>query len=68
MGAGNMTETLGQMIYERDIDRAVRETVEEAFSRATTILKDRRATLEAGARALLEHETLSEDALHALVS
>ncbi len=87
-----MTESLGQMIYERDaapllgdmpvlgarhdfsqetareIDRAVLEIVDGAFGRATDILKRRRTTLEAGAHALLEQETLSEDALHALVS
>ena len=86
-----MTESLGQMIYERDaapllgdlpglgarqefsqetareIDRAVLEIVDAAFSRATTILKDRQAILESGAHALLEQETLSEDALKALV-
>lgn len=46
----------------------MREIVDAAFNRATEILMRRRTTLEAGAHALLEHETLSEDALHALVS
>ena len=86
-----MTESLGQMIYERDaapllgdmpvfgarqdfsqetareIDQAVLEIVDAAFGRATEILKRRQTTLEAGAHALLEQETLSEDALQALV-
>ena len=52
----------------REIDQAVLEIVDAAFGRATEILKRRQTTLEAGAHALLEQETLSEDALQALVS
>jgi cell division protease FtsH len=51
----------------REIDCAVRALVEAAFERATSILKARRAELEAGAAALLERETLSEEDLEQIV-
>ncbi len=47
----------------RRIDVAVRALVARAFSRATGLLEARRDRLEAGAAALLERETLSEDEL-----
>ncbi|MCC6474772.1 MAG: ATP-dependent zinc metalloprotease FtsH [Burkholderiales bacterium] len=50
----------------REIDRAVRETVDAAFQRASGILAERRSTLEEGARRLLEKETLVEEDLAAL--
>jgi cell division protease FtsH len=46
---------------EREIDLAVRQIVEEAFERATKILTSRRGDLDAGARLLLERETISVD-------
>ncbi len=50
-----------------EIDRAVRDILQAAFERAAAILKERRDTLERGARELLAHETLSEDELRALL-
>jgi cell division protease FtsH len=47
----------------REIDRAVREIVDEAFERALDILEGRRAILEEGAQALLAKETLVEEDL-----
>ena len=49
------------------IDRAVRALIDAAFDKACAILKERRAMLEAGARALLERETLSQDDLKSLL-
>ena len=50
-----------------EIDRAVRDIVQAAFDRAAAILKERRATLELGARELLAHETLAEGELRELL-
>ena len=50
-----------------EIDHAVRDILQAAFERAAAILKERRDTLERGARELLAHETLSEDELRALL-
>jgi len=47
----------------RDIDRAVREIVDAAFQKAIAILEGRRKTLEEGAQALLQKETLVEEDL-----
>ncbi len=49
------------------IDRAVRALIDGAFDKASAILRERRATLVAGARALLERETLSQDDLKSLI-
>jgi cell division protease FtsH len=43
------------------IDAEIRALVDQAFEAATAILTRRRATLEAGAKLLLEKETLTED-------
>jgi cell division protease FtsH len=51
-----------------DIDEAVRRIVNSAFDRTVAILTRRRATLEHGARKLLEKETLGEDDLKALAA
>jgi cell division protease FtsH len=51
----------------REIDRAVREIVDSAFQRAITLLQDRRKTLEDGAQALLQKETLVEEDLARIV-
>ena len=50
----------------RDIDRAVRQLVEEAFQTATAVLSDRRELLERGAQELLQKETLGEEDLRKL--
>jgi cell division protease FtsH len=47
----------------REIDRAVRDRVNQAFDKATAILTRNRAVLEQGAQLLLEKETLIEDDL-----
>jgi len=44
-----------------DIDVAVRSLVDEAFERATGVLKKRRKDLEKGARLLLDRETLTPE-------
>jgi cell division protease FtsH len=51
----------------REIDRAVREIVDDAFERALGVLQERRRTLEEGAQALLAKETLVEEDLARLV-
>jgi cell division protease FtsH len=51
----------------REIDRAVRTIVDEAFERALGLLKERRRTLEEGAQALLAKETLVEEDLMRIV-
>ncbi|MCC6707393.1 MAG: ATP-dependent zinc metalloprotease FtsH [Gammaproteobacteria bacterium] len=47
----------------REIDQAVRALVDEASTRATQILTERRALLDVGAHKLLEQETLTADEL-----
>ena len=47
----------------REIDRAVRQRLDDAFDRATRILEINREVLEAAAKTLLERETLEGDAL-----
>lgn len=47
----------------REIDRAVRQRLDDAFDRATRILEVNREVLESAARTLLEQETLEGDAL-----
>jgi len=51
----------------REIDCSVRKLVASVFQRALEVLGARRATLDAGARQLLETETLSEADLTLLV-
>ena len=48
------------------IDRAIRELVEQAFARATELLRSRRAVLDEGAASLLKKETLTEQDLREL--
>jgi len=50
----------------KEIDVAVRELVDSAFQRAYGILKEKQAMLEAGAKLLLEKETLSEEEVLAI--
>ncbi len=53
---------------QRRIDEAIRSIVMDGFARATAILRTNRAVLERGARALLEKETLEENAIRALAN
>jgi cell division protease FtsH len=50
-----------------EIDATVKAIVDKAFRRTMSLLQARRATLEEGARQLLEHETLDENDLAALL-
>ena len=52
----------------RQIDTAVKRIIDRAFGHALVILREHRSVLEAGARRLLEVETLDEDALRELAS
>jgi cell division protease FtsH len=52
----------------REIDRAVRAIVQDAFDKAAATLRARRETLERGARELLARETLGEEELKRLQS
>ena len=68
---GTPTGFLGhQRLYSeetaREIDCAVRKYVHNAFERATTVLREHRPALEAGAKLLLEHETLEASELRAV--
>jgi cell division protease FtsH len=51
----------------REIDATVKKIVDDAFRRTVNLLRARRATLEEGARQLLERETLDEQDLAALM-
>jgi cell division protease FtsH len=50
----------------RTIDASVRDIVNGAFERALALLKERRSVLEAGARKLLQQETLDQSELATL--
>jgi cell division protease FtsH len=52
----------------REIDRAVKAFIDEAFSRAVKVLSERRAILERGAKLLLQKETLTEAELASLIA
>ena len=52
----------------RDIDAAIKRTVESAFGRAVVILEKNRTLLQEGAAILLEKETLAADDLRSLFS
>ena len=51
----------------RKIDDAVREFIDSAFETATTILKEKRATLDTAAEELLQKETLGSQELVKLI-
>ncbi|MGE3849567.1 MAG: ATP-dependent zinc metalloprotease FtsH [Gammaproteobacteria bacterium] len=55
---GPVTREHGERV-QSEIDRAVKELVDEAFERALALLSERRALLDLGADRLLEHETLA---------
>ena len=52
----------------REIDRAVRTIIQDAFDKAVETLEAQRDTLDRGARELLAHETLGEESLNKLRS
>ncbi len=51
----------------REIDATVKAIVDAAFRRTVNLLREQRDILERGARQLLEHETLDENDLAALL-
>ena len=52
----------------REIDHAVRASVDAAFAHASALLAGRRDVLERSAQALLQKETLGEDDLRSLIA
>ena len=70
MGGGALPPQFGERQYSddtaREIDVAVRDIVNAAFAKSTSILRERRDLLEKTARALLEKETLTEAELQRL--
>ncbi len=52
----------------REIDAAVKAIIDAAFRRTVTLLREKRDILERGAHLLLEHETLDEADLAALLA
>ena len=50
----------------RDIDNEVRQLLQQAFERASGILKEHAGALQTGAKALLEQETLTEEEVFAV--
>jgi len=52
----------------REIDRAVKAFIDEAFARAVKVLSERRPILERGAKLLLQKETLTEAELASLLA
>ncbi len=51
----------------REIDLAIRALVDEAFTRATAVLKKRRRDLDKGSKLLLERETLTPEEFAPLI-
>jgi cell division protease FtsH len=64
-GAGNNRSYSDETA--REIDHAVRSLIDNMFERAVRLLTERRSTLEAGAKQLLEQETITEKELTVLV-
>jgi cell division protease FtsH len=52
----------------REIDRAVKAIIDEAFRKAHRVLSENRGVLDLGAERLLQKETLNEDELKELAS
>jgi cell division protease FtsH len=67
---GDHLPGLGEKYYSeqtaREIDLGIRALLDEAYERAKALLASRRADLEAGARLLLEKETLTPEDFPAL--
>jgi cell division protease FtsH len=51
----------------REVDLGIRALIDEAYGRAKALLESRRADLDAGARLLLEKETLTPEEFPALL-
>ena len=62
-----MIITLRQGATKPQVDAVVKKIVEDAFRRTVDLLRAKRTILERGARQLLEHETLDEGDLAALL-
>src|SRR5882672_8040220 len=67
-GAPPYTERSYSEETAREIDNTVKSLVEEAFRRTVALLREKRDLLERGAHLLLEHETLDEADLAALLA
>jgi len=69
---GDHIPGLGQKDYSeqtaREIDLGIRALLDEAYSRAKELLESRRADLDAGAKLLMEKETLTPEEFPALMS
>jgi len=69
---GDHIPGLGQKDYSeqtaREIDLGIRALLDEAYSRAKELLEGRRADLDAGAKLLMEKETLTPEEFPALMS
>ena len=65
-GAPGLTPRDYSEATAREVDLALREMIDAAYARAKDVLSARRADLEAGARLLLERETITPDDFPAL--
>ena len=65
-GAPGLTPRDYSETTAREVDLAVRALIDAAYARAKQLLTDRRADLEAGARLLLERETITPEDFPAL--
>lgn len=65
--AGSFTPRRYSEETAREIDCAVRDLIENAFDRASSILEAHREALDEGARLLVEKETLSQEELDSVL-
>jgi cell division protease FtsH len=68
---GERMQGIGEKDYSeqtaREVDIGIRALLDEAYGRAKALLESRRADLDAGARLLLERETLTPEEFPALL-
>ena len=68
---GERMQGMGEKDYSeqtaREVDLGIRALIDEAYGRAKDLLESRRADLDAGARLLLEKETLTPEEFPALL-
>ena len=68
---GERMQGMGEKDYSeqtaREVDLGIRALIDEAYGRAKALLESRRADLDAGARLLLEKETLTPEEFPALL-
>ncbi|SEB70018.1 cell division protease FtsH [Pseudomonas mohnii] len=68
---GERTQGMGEKDYSeqtaREVDLGIRALLDDAYGRAKALLESRRADLDAGARLLLEKETLTPEEFPALL-